>query len=196
MTKFLISDKVSYNLHIQSNFGKPLVSILDHTPKFNIEEAIRFTHELYALQVQAKPLPSERDQNFMLQSENGDQFVLKIANATEERAMLEAQNQVMRHLAQHFQFCPHIIPATNGEEVVAVQSANGEQHYVRLASYLPGIPLGNVKHHSPELLQDIGFKIGQVAMALQTFDHPALHRNFHWDLANGLEIIQKYEALI
>ncbi len=172
------------------------MSIFDHIPAFSIEDAILFAQKFYTLQVQAEPLPSERDQNFLLQVDNGDQFVLKIANAIEDRAMLEAQNQVMRHLGNYVQFCPRVIPAVDGEEILAVNSASGEQHFLRLVTYLMGTPLGNVKHHSNELMQDLGFKIGQVTKALRSFDHPALHRNFHWDLASGLDIIQKYEALI
>ena len=42
---------------------------------------------------------SERDQNFLLTSAAGDRYVLKIANATEDRAMLEAQNAAMAHVA-------------------------------------------------------------------------------------------------
>lgn len=172
------------------------MSLFDHVPAFTAEDAIDFAQKFYALRVQAMPLPSERDQNFLLQTEHGDQFVLKIANATEERAMLEAQNQIMHHLGKTIQFCPRVIPAMSGEEIMTVKSAGGEGHFLRLVTYLIGTPLGNVKRHSPELLQDLGFKLGQVTQALRSFDHSAFHREFHWDLANGLNIIQKYEALV
>lgn len=172
------------------------MSLLDHTPKFSVEDAIYFAQEFYGMPVQAQPLPSERDQNFLLQAHTGDQFVLKIANGTEERTMLEAQNQLMHHMENYVQFCPRVIPAVNGEEIIEVKSVGGEQHYLRLVTYLIGTPLGNVKRHSAKLLQDLGFKMGQVTKALSNFDHPAFHRNFHWDLANGLDIIQKYEPLI
>src|SRR6476660_5525313 len=172
------------------------MSLLDHIPAFSLEDAIHFAQKFYTLQVKAEPLPSERDQNFLIQADNGDQFVLKIANATEEFTMLEAQNQVMRRLGNYIQFCPRVIPAVNGDEIIEVKSANGKQHFLRLVTYLMGTPLGNVKRHSPELLYDLGFKIGQVTEALRNFDHPAFHRNFHWNLANGLDIIRKYEPLI
>lgn len=172
------------------------MSILDHAPTFSLQDAARFARELYALDVQARPLPSERDQNFLLRTANGAHFVLKIANATEERALLEAQNQVMRHLAKHISFCPRILPTTSGTEIATVQAQSGEQHFVRLVTYLPGKPLGTVQRHSPELLYDLGRKIAQLTHALEGFDHPALHRPFHWDLAQGLEIIRKYEPLI
>jgi 4-aminobutyrate aminotransferase-like enzyme/Ser/Thr protein kinase RdoA (MazF antagonist) len=172
------------------------MSILDHTPAFSIADAVRFAQMFYTLEVQARPLPSERDQNFLLRADHGDRFVLKIANATEERALLEAQNQVMQHLEHNVRFCPRVIPAASGENIITVRSASGESHFLRLVTYLEGMPLGDVKRHSAELLRDLGFKVGQVSETLRSFDHPALHRDFHWDLANGLNILQKYEVLI
>ena len=172
------------------------MSIFDHIPVFSIEDAVCFAQEFYGLHVQATPLPSERDQNFLLQANNGDQFVLKIANGIEARTILEAQNQAMQHLRNYIRFCPRVLAAINGEEIVAVQSRSGEQHFIRLVTYLIGTPLGNVKRHSAELLQDLGFKIGQLTEALHSFDHPAFHRDFHWDLANGPTILKNSEPLI
>jgi len=172
------------------------MSILDHAPAFSLDDATQLAQRLYHLRVTAKSLPSERDQNFLLQTENEERFVLKIANATEERAMLEAQNKVMRHLAKHIELCPKVVSTKNGDEIISIQSPVGAAHFVRLVTYLPGTPLGNVKRHSDELLHDVGFKIGQLTTALQAFDHPALHRDFHWDLVKGLSIVRKNGKLI
>jgi 4-aminobutyrate aminotransferase-like enzyme/Ser/Thr protein kinase RdoA (MazF antagonist) len=172
------------------------MSILDHAPSFRIDEAIQFAKQLFNLNCTAKSLPSERDQNFLLNSEKGERFVLKIANATEERTMLEAQNSVMGHVAKSISFCPHVIPTPSGGKIEIVKAADGTEHFIRLVTYLPGVPLGNVKHHSDELLYDLGCKIGQLTDALSDFDHPALHRDFHWDLASGLDIVRKNGKLI
>jgi 4-aminobutyrate aminotransferase-like enzyme/Ser/Thr protein kinase RdoA (MazF antagonist) len=110
--------------------------------------------------------------------------------------MLEAQNQVMGHLAKHISFCPRVLQTANGEEITIVKSPDDKTHFVRLVTYLPGVPLGNVRPHSDELLYDLGYKIGQLTSALQGFDHPALHRDFHWDLANGLRITRQNTPLI
>ncbi len=67
------------------------------------------------LTVSAKTLPSERDQNFLLSTASGERFVLKIANAGEERGMLETQNRVMRHLEKKLFFCPRVLVAQNNE---------------------------------------------------------------------------------
>jgi 4-aminobutyrate aminotransferase-like enzyme/Ser/Thr protein kinase RdoA (MazF antagonist) len=152
--------------------------------------------EIYGLQASATPLPSERDQNFLLQTPSGERFVLKIANALEERAMLEAQQQAMTHLAQHASLCPRIVPTRSGEAMAEIQSASGASHLVRLVTYLPGVPFGSLRRHSPELLRDLGHCLGRLDHALANFDHPALHRDFHWDFANGLAVIHEYAGLI
>ncbi|MGD8406143.1 MAG: aminotransferase class III-fold pyridoxal phosphate-dependent enzyme [Anaerolineales bacterium] len=172
------------------------MSILDYTPTFYPDDATKFAQTLYSLKVSAKSLPSERDQNFLLTIDDDERFILKIANATENRAILEAQNEVMSHLAQRISFCPHVIKTSAGDEISSVNSQDGKTHFVRLVTYLPGTPLGDVKRHSDKLLHDLGQKIGQLTNALADFDHTAFHRDFHWDLANGLNIIQKNNRLI
>ena len=70
-----------------------------------------------------RTLPSERDQNFLLLAAAGERFVLKIANAAEERGMLETQNRVMRHLGEKLPFCPRVLAALNGEFIGEAVSA-------------------------------------------------------------------------
>ena len=54
-------------------------------PKMTEEEACQLAHEWYGLRATAQALPSERDQNFYLQTETGQEFVLKLAQADEQR---------------------------------------------------------------------------------------------------------------
>jgi Ser/Thr protein kinase RdoA (MazF antagonist) len=118
--------------------------------------------------------------------DSGQRFVLKIANAAESRVFLEAQNAVLDYLSQRVPFCQRVIGGI-GEF---------EGHFVRLVTYLPGVPLAGIKHHTPGLLHDLGQKLGQLSHALAGFDHPAVHRDFHWDLANGNRIVNEYAPLI
>ena len=134
----------------------------------------------------ARRLPSERDQNFLLTDNAGQPLVLKIANVAESRAFLEAQNAVLDYLSERLSFCQRVI----GE----IGEYKG--HFVRTVTYLPGVPLAEIKPHTPGLLQDLGQKIGQLSRALADFDHPAVHRDFHWDLANGNRIVNEYAPLI
>src|ERR1043165_620164 len=69
-------------------------------------------------------------------------------------------------------------------------------YLARLVRYLPGVPLAQVQPQSPALLRDLGRKLGQLDEALSDFDHPAVHRDFHWDLANGNRIVDDFASLI
>jgi Ser/Thr protein kinase RdoA (MazF antagonist) len=134
----------------------------------------------------ARQLPSERDQNFLVTDDSGQQLVLKIANAAESRAFLEAQNAVLDYLAERVSFCQRVV----GE------ITEYEGQLVRVVTYLPGVPLAEIKPHTPGLLNDLGQKLGQLSRALADFDHPAVHRDFHWDLANGNRVVNTYASLI
>jgi Ser/Thr protein kinase RdoA (MazF antagonist) len=165
------------------------MQLLSHTPVFDVESASRIAEKLFGARARASVLPSERDQNFLLDAAD-ERFVLKIANAMESRALLEAQNAVLAHLGTRVSFCPRVLPALNGELIITEAD-----HLVRLVTYLPGLPLAKVKQ-TPELLRDFGRKLGQLDHALADFDHPAVHRDFHWDLANGNRVIEECSELI
>lgn len=170
--------------------------LLEYTPCFDVESAVAIADEHFRVRACARQLPSERDQNFLLTNSSGEKFVLKIANALEERTVLEAQNSVLKHLATRISFCQRLVNASTGEEMSTVRAANGTTHFVRLVRYLPGVPLAESKPSPTALLYDLGRKLGQLAHALADFDHPAVHRDFHWDLANGNRIVNEFGGLI
>ncbi len=172
------------------------MSTVNFAPAFSLEQAAHLAKELYGLNGEVENLPSERDQNFLVHGRSGERFVLKIANATEERALLEAQNQVMAHVARYENLFPNIVVSLHGQEIETVLGPNGSTHFVRVVTYLPGKPMGSVKRHTPELLFDLGQKLGRLALALQNFDHLALHHDFYWDLSNGLNVIKKNLKLV
>jgi len=169
------------------------VSVLQQAPRFALADAERLARDLYGLDTGAASLPSERDQNFVLTAAAGDRFVLKIANAAEDRAMLEAQNAAMAHVAGRVAICPRVLPTVAGE---TIGLAPGGAHFVRLVTYLAGVPLAEVGDRTPALFESLGRAVGRVDAALADFDHPAIHRRFHWDLANAASIIRKHLPLM
>ena len=84
--------------------------LLQLAPRLTEEDALRIVADRYGLYGETEALPSERDQNFRITIEDGAEYVLKVANAAEERAALDLQNQAMRHVAgkasQHRPGCP------------------------------------------------------------------------------------------
>ena len=169
-------------------------------PRISSEDAVRIAAELYNLNVSATPLPSERDQNFLLclaspeespHSRSGycpeaprDQFVLKIANSAEAYEFLELQNQLIQFLGDgktDLEF-PRIVPSRNKENIATIKAEDGREHFVRLLTWLDGVCFAEAKQHDRKLLSSLGRGLGQMDAALAQFDHSATHRSFYWDL--------------
>ena len=90
------------------------------------------------------PLPSERDQNFLLQTAAADRFVLKIANSTDGRASSRRRTPRSRtspggRRSVRGSCRPSTAPASSRST-----SASGVRHFVRLLTWLDGVPLGSV----------------------------------------------------
>ena len=161
------------------------MTLLQQAPQFDIAAAAHLAHHLYGLDSTASALPSERDQNFLLVTPAGERFILKIANATEARETLDAQNAALDHVAA-LGLCPRVLPTAEGQTIA--RTASG--HFVRLLTWMPGTPLGAVDSRPDSLFEDLGVKLGRLDAALSNFDHPAIHRALHWDLSRGFEVVQ------
>lgn len=167
------------------------MSLLQRAPRLDAAAAGQLARDLYGVTATATALPSERDQNFLLTTDTGERFVLKIANAAEERALLEAQNAVLAHVAS-LSLCPRVVPTRLGESIAEIP----EGHFVRLLTWVRGAPLAALAEHPSSLLEDLGRRLGQLDRELARFDHPALHREFHWDLARGPHVIAEQSRLV
>jgi 4-aminobutyrate aminotransferase-like enzyme/Ser/Thr protein kinase RdoA (MazF antagonist) len=170
--------------------------VLVNAPRLSADEALEYVRSAYGIEGGATVLPSERDQNFLLQTPTTERFVLKIANRTDDRALLEAQNAALAHVARRTTLCPRVMPCLDGSDLVEVTPPSGGRHYVRLFTWVPGVPLGSVPDHPPELLEDLGRKVAELDGALAGFDHPAIHRDLYWDLATGLPIVRELAPLV
>jgi 4-aminobutyrate aminotransferase-like enzyme/Ser/Thr protein kinase RdoA (MazF antagonist) len=80
--------------------------------------------------------------------------------------------------------------------MTTVRGADGREHIVWSVSYLPGRPLGSLRYRSPALLEQFGRTIASLGFALTDFDHPAIRRDFYWDLANAGRVIDEHRALV
>ena len=170
--------------------------MLDHAPHFDPAFAEQLARELYGLDATATALTSERDQNFLLESVSGHRLVLKIANALEDRAMLDAQQEAMTHLASTLDVVPRVVATRVGATITDVVAEDGRHHFVWAVTHLPGSPLATARRRTPALLEDFGRRVGALSHGLATFDHPAIHRHFHWDLAKGRQIVAEHRSLL
>jgi 4-aminobutyrate aminotransferase-like enzyme/Ser/Thr protein kinase RdoA (MazF antagonist) len=180
------------------------MSLLHGAPALDLAAATRLARELYGVDGTASPLPSERDQNVRIDAGSagigakvggGAAIVLKIANIHETPAFLEAQQRAMDCLAAASVPVPAVLRRLDGATVGQVDGG-GRQHLIWAVRCLPGRPLGTVHRRTAALLEDFGGRIGELSTALATFDHPAIHRDFHWDLCRARHVVAERRHLV
>src|SRR6266404_4869280 len=168
-------------------------------------EAVELARELYGLEVAAKALPGEYDDNFHLtplhypteaqpggavplsnsNTQNG--FVLKVMHPARECSFIDMQCRALQHLAERPPklTLPRVRLNLKGEAFAAITAAGGTERLAWLLTYVPGTMLVKARPHSPELLQSLGRFLGQMDAALADFAHPAVCRELKWDSARA-----------
>jgi 4-aminobutyrate aminotransferase-like enzyme/Ser/Thr protein kinase RdoA (MazF antagonist) len=146
-------------------------------------EAVRLARELYGIAGTARGLPGEYDDNFHFGAADGREFVLKVMHPARERSFIDLQCRALLHLAERAPGLPlpRVIPNRSGEIHSEITVADGAKRLVWLLSFVRGTVLAKVRPHTPELLSDLGRFLGEMDAALQTFSHPAAHRELKWD---------------
>jgi 4-aminobutyrate aminotransferase-like enzyme/Ser/Thr protein kinase RdoA (MazF antagonist) len=169
---------------------------LGEAPLFDERRAASIARELFGIDARAVRLPSERDQNFLLEPAHGKRLVLKIANAGEDPAMLDAQRTALGHLESYTDCTPRVVRTLTGEALGAVTGPDGRHHLAWAVTHLDGVTLAHEQRRTPALLEDFGRTIGTLRRGLADFDHRAIHRDFYWDLANARRVVGDYRSLI
>jgi 4-aminobutyrate aminotransferase-like enzyme/Ser/Thr protein kinase RdoA (MazF antagonist)/murein DD-endopeptidase MepM/ murein hydrolase activator NlpD len=180
--------------------------MLELAPRLSAAVAERLARELYGVVGTAASLPSERDQNFRIvpsdvstgagaETAFSRPFVLKVANAKEDGALLRAQRRALEHIGRAFPLVPRVLHTVAGNTLTEINEG-GRTHAVWAVSELDGLPMGTIAHRSSDLLLALGEATAGLTRALAGFDDPAIHREFHWDLTRGREIIAQYRSLV
>ncbi|MET0271435.1 MAG: phosphotransferase [Phenylobacterium sp.] len=155
-------------------------------PQLGGEAAQALARERFGVAGIAKLLTSERDLNFRLVAD-GATYVLKVANAAEDPAVLDFQNRALDHVADADPDLP--VPRVKR----TVDGADVTRHdgsLVRLLTWLDGTMLHEVPR-TPALRASLGAMHARLGLALAGFEHPAADYPLMWDLkgAAGLRAL-------
>jgi 4-aminobutyrate aminotransferase-like enzyme/Ser/Thr protein kinase RdoA (MazF antagonist) len=150
-------------------------------------EAVRVAREVFSLEVSARALPGEYDDNFHLTSSDGREFVLKIMHPAREQSFVAMQCQALQHLAHRAPdlALPRVCPASGDNAFATATLADGTKRLLWMLTFVHGTVLAKVNPHTPELLRNLGHFLGEVDAALVDFTHPAAHRELKWDLSQA-----------
>lgn len=167
-------------------------------PRLGPDRARALARERWGLEVrEVRPLPSDRDANFLVRTPSGARFVLKVFNGREEPAVVELQDRMMERLRERGPGLgiPRVRPTPDGERVVEVAvdpgagaeegEPTGGRHLARLVTWVEGRPLARIRPQGDPLLRRVGRFLGGLSRALEGFRHPAADRPFPWNLRHG-----------
>src|SRR6516162_11481315 len=115
----------------------PLASM---PPAFSDEAARQVLHDGFGLTGSLTALAGERDQNFRVDTADGQRFLFKISNPADTRPILAMQTAALRHIEQVDPGLPvmRALPAGAGESWVEVPGPDSRTYPARLFTFLPG----------------------------------------------------------
>ena len=130
-------------------------------------------------------LPGEADDNFLLCSAVGARYVVKVAHARADPAVVAVQARVLRYLERTAPGLPvpRLVPGSDGQpwQVIAAGPLRGR--LVHVVTYLDGQPL-RAAVAAAGLRRRLGATLAVLGRALREFDDgPPPTRPLLWDLA-------------
>ena len=161
------------------------------SPSFTIEQVENIAKQLYGLTGNLDPLVSERDQNFRISTEAGEEFVIKIANSAEDPAIIDLQLKALEHIAivDPELPVPRVLISRNGLAIEQIQAENGINHSLRVLTYMSGAsPKDDPTDHA--LLRPMGACLARLVLALRGFFHPRANYELLWDLKHTSKLRQ------
>lgn len=159
------------------------------SPVVSAEQALSILTEHYGLDAVVSSLGSQQDVNFRVQADQGT-YVLKLCHASYTVVELHAQQAAMAHLAAHGLPVPAVVPAMDGNTLLALD-LEGQAVIARLLTYIEGEPLTRRPYLSAELISEVGRACARTDLALADFDHPGLKRTLQWDPQNAQDLISE-----
>ena len=134
-------------------------------PAFSAAGAVQIASSHYGIHGQVQPLVSERDQNFRLDADDGQRYLLKISSHAEQVEVIDFQNRALQHVAtKDASFpLPRVIATVDGQLHCNAQG-DGKAHFARILSWLDGNIL-NEKASNHRLARQMGGLLARLGMA-------------------------------
>jgi 4-aminobutyrate aminotransferase-like enzyme/Ser/Thr protein kinase RdoA (MazF antagonist) len=166
---------------------------IQRRPEIELPEVQGVVRTLFDLDGTLASLPGERDQNFLLETTDGDRYVVKVSSPEEPDPILRFETEMLVKLSRETKgLVPGVVAARSGEHLVEFEDARGGEHRIRVVDFLPGTLLANARPRSEALLYDFGKRVAQLVSALGGYpDHPPARFNFDWALGNAGSVMER-----
>tara|TARA_S200000501_G_scaffold43131_2_gene34912 strand:+ start:7797 stop:8807 length:1011 start_codon:yes stop_codon:yes gene_type:complete len=161
-------------------------------PIVKTELVQEFLYDNYDIIASIEKLSSDRDLNLKVCADDKN-FVMKIANSSEDKSILQMQNNALRHISLQDESIEVPIPIkSKHKKDISIIKCHNSRNYVRLLTYIEGDFLKDVKPNS-NMLFSVGEFLGNLDNALIGFKHRSSSREFIWDAAQVDVLIRQLD---
>lgn len=153
------------------------------TPSNLEAEASSLLYRHYGIIGQSKRLAGEKDHNFLVTTDRGERFVLKISHPGESMQVVRFQREALAHMGavDPGLSIPVVIRAADGAHELRAEISDGSARIIRLLSYMQGTMLHETAA-SPRQDRALGAFLARVGLALRNFAQPDPRSDHLWDL--------------
>src|SRR5262249_15327893 len=151
-----------------------MATMVAHPVAIGVADAEKLANAHYGLRATATRLTGERDENFKLSCADGAQYVLKIANASEDPSISDLPVAALLHVERvdpRFP-CPRVIRTREGDTQCWYEDGAGARRAARVLTYMPGKALRSSSRSRAQRIA-CGHMAARLGLALRDFSHPA-----------------------
>jgi len=165
-------------------------------PDVSPETLTPLLRERWGLDGDLRPLPGERDLNFLLTTGAGRRLVVKVTSPDEPAETLAWETRLLAWMGGAGGTCsPRLVATADGQPMVAA-GADDDALRVRVVEYIPGTTMADVRPWSRQLLRDLGRRVGELDAVLARYgERPPRRDGFVWDLAQADPVMERALAL-
>lgn len=155
--------------------------------------SVLFEH--YKIRGNVLKLRSERDQNFLVEIDDGCKYTIKFAHPGEDRLVSSFQTELMHYINLQAPELPiQQVMATSDGNFELYLNCLGQMRSVRVVSYIEGLLMA----HSPateEQKFNLGIMAGKVTNALSDFCHPGQGHVLLWDVQHASSLREYMDVI-
>jgi 4-aminobutyrate aminotransferase-like enzyme/Ser/Thr protein kinase RdoA (MazF antagonist) len=166
-----------------------------------LETVIHALASSYGIEGRYHALPSEKDLNFRCTRPDGTNVIVKVVRAcrADQPALARDVGKIgedgtseleldfhesLLHTLQKNEPeipVPRTFRAHDGSSRCKIHDARGHAFWLRVLSYLPGRPIGDIRP-ALQTYESLGRLLGRFDRGLRSFGHPGSFIDLHWDL--------------